>query len=256
MRSAGWWTGRRSSTRCCRCSYGPYARAMIRICKEESFHQRQGFEILWTLARVRPPSGRWPRTRWTAGGTRRWRCSARRMPSRPTPSGPWPEDQAVLQRHAAAAVRGHDRGAGGGAGAAPARPHLRWNPQRGSYDFTPPDYDELRRVISGDGPCNRQRMAHRRAAHADGAWVRGAAGVRGQARDRSGVTRGDERSDQPAADREPRSMSGGGGGSGAVKPERAGPLWRCSCRRGSSHVHVGSLHAPDAATALRHARDV
>jgi ring-1,2-phenylacetyl-CoA epoxidase subunit PaaA len=54
-------------------------------------------------------------------------------------------------------------------------PDLRWNPGRQAYDFTAPDFDELMRVISGDGPCNRQRMAHRRGAHADGAWVRRAA---------------------------------------------------------------------------------
>jgi ring-1,2-phenylacetyl-CoA epoxidase subunit PaaA len=49
---------------------------------------------------------------------------------------------------------------------------LRWNEERKAYDFTAPDFDELMRVISGDGPCNRQRMAHRRRAHEDGAWVR------------------------------------------------------------------------------------
>jgi ring-1,2-phenylacetyl-CoA epoxidase subunit PaaA len=54
-------------------------------------------------------------------------------------------------------------------------PDLRWNEQRGAYDFTQPDFDELLRVISGDGPCNRQRMAHRRAAHDAGGWVREAA---------------------------------------------------------------------------------
>ncbi|HLV57265.1 MAG TPA: Phenylacetic acid catabolic protein, partial [Natronosporangium sp.] len=54
-------------------------------------------------------------------------------------------------------------------------PDLRWNEERGSYDFTPPDYRELMRVISGDGPCNRQRMEHRRRAHEEGAWVRAAA---------------------------------------------------------------------------------
>jgi ring-1,2-phenylacetyl-CoA epoxidase subunit PaaA len=54
-------------------------------------------------------------------------------------------------------------------------PDLRWNAERGHYDFTPPDWDELRRVISGDGPCNRQRMEHRVRAHTDGEWVRAAA---------------------------------------------------------------------------------
>jgi ring-1,2-phenylacetyl-CoA epoxidase subunit PaaA len=54
-------------------------------------------------------------------------------------------------------------------------PHLRWNAERGQHDFTEPDFTELQRVIKGDGPCNRQRMTHRRAAHADGEWVREAA---------------------------------------------------------------------------------
>ena len=54
-------------------------------------------------------------------------------------------------------------------------PDLRWNEQRQAHDYTQPDYDELMRVIKGDGPCNRQRMAHRRRAHTDGVWVREAA---------------------------------------------------------------------------------
>jgi ring-1,2-phenylacetyl-CoA epoxidase subunit PaaA len=54
-------------------------------------------------------------------------------------------------------------------------PELRWNEERQSYDYTPPDYAELARVITGDGPCNRQRMEHRRRAHAEGGWVREAA---------------------------------------------------------------------------------
>jgi ring-1,2-phenylacetyl-CoA epoxidase subunit PaaA len=52
---------------------------------------------------------------------------------------------------------------------------LRWNDELGSYDYTQPDFDELMDVIKGNGPCNRQRMAHRRRAHGDGAWVREAA---------------------------------------------------------------------------------
>ena len=52
---------------------------------------------------------------------------------------------------------------------------LQWNEARGHYDYSAPDFDELMRVISGDGPCNRDRMAHRRKAHEDGAWVREAA---------------------------------------------------------------------------------
>jgi ring-1,2-phenylacetyl-CoA epoxidase subunit PaaA len=61
-------------------------------------------------------------------------------------------------------------------------PQLRWNPDRGSYDFGEPDWSELKAVVSGDGPCNAQRLAHRTRAHEDGAWVREAAmayGARG-----------------------------------------------------------------------------
>jgi ring-1,2-phenylacetyl-CoA epoxidase subunit PaaA len=54
-------------------------------------------------------------------------------------------------------------------------PQLRWNPDRGSYDFGEPDWSELKAVVSGDGPCNAQRLAHRTRAHEDGAWVREAA---------------------------------------------------------------------------------
>jgi ring-1,2-phenylacetyl-CoA epoxidase subunit PaaA len=54
-------------------------------------------------------------------------------------------------------------------------PALRWNEARGAHDYTQPDYDELFRVIKGEGPCNRQRIEHRRRAHDDGAWVREAA---------------------------------------------------------------------------------
>jgi Uncharacterized conserved protein len=54
-------------------------------------------------------------------------------------------------------------------------PNLKWNPERGSYDFSPIDWDEFTRVLRGQGPCNAQRMARRRAAHEEGAWVREAA---------------------------------------------------------------------------------
>ena len=129
----------------CRCSYGPYARAMVRVCKEESFHQRQGFEILLHAGRTAArPSRRWPRTRWTGGGSRGWRCSARPTTSPPTRHSRCVGDQAVLQRRAAAAVRRHG---------VPSRPRssgspsptrdLRWNAERDHYDFTDPDFAEL-----------------------------------------------------------------------------------------------------------------
>ena len=89
------------------------------------------------------------------------------------------------------------------------------------------------RVISGDGPCNRERMAHRRAAHADGAWVREAAAAY-------------------AAKRAGRA------GDGRGMTRQQSPLWEVfvRARRGLSHTHVGSLHAPDAELALRNARDL
>jgi ring-1,2-phenylacetyl-CoA epoxidase subunit PaaA len=78
----------------CRCSYGPYARAMIRTCKEESFHQRQGFELLWELMRGTPEQQAMAQDASTGGGGRRWRCSVRATPaSTPpaaTPSSRWP----------------------------------------------------------------------------------------------------------------------------------------------------------------------
>ena len=160
----------------CRCSYGPYARAMIRICKEESFHQRQGFEILWTLARGTPAQ-----RAMAQDAVDRWWYPSLAM------FGPPDQESAHTERSMAWKIKRFSNdtlrqrfvdmivGQAEALGLRLPDPHLRWNPQRGSYDFTPPDYDELRRVISGDGPCNRQRMAHRRAAHADGAWVREAA---------------------------------------------------------------------------------
>ena len=101
----------------CRCSYGPYARAMIRVCKEESFHQRQGFEILWTLMRGTPAQQAMARTRRNAGGGRRSRCSA---PRHRRGRDGWRAHravdglghQALRQRRPAPEVRRHDGAAG------------------------------------------------------------------------------------------------------------------------------------------------
>jgi ring-1,2-phenylacetyl-CoA epoxidase subunit PaaA len=160
----------------CRCSYGPYARAMIRICKEESFHQRQGYEILYTLshgtlqqkAMAQDAVNRWwypslamfgpPDTESThtqqsmAWGIKRFSNDELRQRF---------VDMCVPQAEVLGLTLPDDA--------------LRFNPERGHHDFTPPDFDELRRVVSGDGPCNRQRLSRRRQAHSDGAWVREAA---------------------------------------------------------------------------------
>jgi ring-1,2-phenylacetyl-CoA epoxidase subunit PaaA len=160
----------------CRCSYGPYARAMVRICKEESFHQRQGFESLLTLSRGTPAQkamaqdalDRWwypslamfgpPDSESThtgksmAWGIKRFSNDELRQKF---------VDMTVPQSHVLDLTIPD--------------PDLRWNAERGHYDFTAPDWDELRQVISGDGPCNQQRVEHRVRAHAGGSWVRDAA---------------------------------------------------------------------------------
>lgn len=160
----------------CRCSYGPYARAMIRICKEESFHQRQGYEILWVLSRGTPAQ-----QAMAQDAVDRWWYPSLAM------FGPPDRDSSHSEQSMAWKIKRFSNddlrqqfvdmcvGQAEALGMRLPDEHLRWNEQRGSYDFTEPDYAELQRVISGDGPCNRQRMAHRRAAHEAGAWVREAA---------------------------------------------------------------------------------
>jgi ring-1,2-phenylacetyl-CoA epoxidase subunit PaaA len=160
----------------CRCSYGPYARAMIRICKEESFHQRQGFEILHTLSHGTPEQ-----KAMAQDAVDRWWYPSLAMFGPPDTDSTHSEQSMswkikrfsnddLRQRFVDMCVQQ--------AGVLDLRipdPDLRWNEARGAYDYTQPDYDELFRVIKGNGPCNRQRIEHRRRAHDDGAWVREAA---------------------------------------------------------------------------------
>jgi ring-1,2-phenylacetyl-CoA epoxidase subunit PaaA len=160
----------------CRCSYGPYARAMIRICKEESFHQRQGYEILYTLSHGTPAQHE-----MAQDAVNRWWYPSLAMFGPPDTASThsarsmaWKikrfSNDDLRQRFVDMCVP-----QAAVLGLALPDPELRWNDERQAHDYTQPDYDELMRVISGDGPCNRQRMAHRRRAHADGAWVREAA---------------------------------------------------------------------------------
>ena len=160
----------------CRCSYGPYARAMVRICKEESFHQRQGFEILHTLSHGTPAQ-----KQMAQDAVDRYWWPALMMFGPPDDDSPnsaqsmaWGikrfsnddlrqrfVDMTVPQAQALDLTLPD--------------PAIRWNEERGHYDFGPIDFTELFEVISGHGPCNRQRMAHKVKAHEDGAWVREAA---------------------------------------------------------------------------------
>jgi ring-1,2-phenylacetyl-CoA epoxidase subunit PaaA len=160
----------------CRCSYGPYARAMIRICKEESFHQRQGYEILYTLARGTPAQ-----REMAQDAVDRWWYPSLAMFGPPdaesthsAQSMAWKvkrfSNDDLRQRFVDMCVPQAEV-----LGLTLPDPDLKWNTERAACDFTQPDYEELAQVIAGNGPCNRQRMAHRRRAHVDGAWVREAA---------------------------------------------------------------------------------
>lgn len=160
----------------CRCSYGPYARAMIRICKEESFHQRQGYEILHTLSHGTPAQ-----KDMAQDAVDRWWYPSLAM------FGPPDTDSVHSEQSMAWGIKRFSNddlrqkfvdmcvGQAEVLGLTLPDPDLRFDEQTGHWHYSRPDFDELLRVIKGDGPCNRARMAHRRRAHADGAWVREAA---------------------------------------------------------------------------------
>ena len=160
----------------CRSSYGPYARAMIRICKEESFHQRQGYELLLTLMR-----GTQAQRDMVQDAVNRWWWPSLMMFGPPDDASPntaqsmaWKvkrhTNDELRQRFVDMSVPQAEK-----LGVTLPDPLLEWNEERGHHDFGPIDWDELKRVISGDGPCNAERIANRRQAHEDGEWVREAA---------------------------------------------------------------------------------
>jgi ring-1,2-phenylacetyl-CoA epoxidase subunit PaaA len=160
----------------CRSSYGPYARAMIRICKEESFHQRQGYELLMTMMR-----GTGAQRGMVQDAVNRFWWPSLMMFGPPDEDSPntaqsmaWGikrhTNDELRQRFVDMSVRQAEK-----LGVALPDPDLRWNDDRGHYDFGVVDWDEFTAVIQGNGPCNAQRVARRKAAHDDGAWVRAAA---------------------------------------------------------------------------------
>jgi ring-1,2-phenylacetyl-CoA epoxidase subunit PaaA len=160
----------------CRCSYGPYARAMIRVCKEESFHQRQGYQSLYVLAQGSPAQHA-----MAQDAVNRWWYPSLAMFGPPdtdsthsAQSMAWKikrfSNDELRQRFVDMCVPQAEI-----LGLTLPDSDLRWSPERAHYDFTQPDFAELMRVVKGDGPCNRQRLGHRNRAHADGAWVREAA---------------------------------------------------------------------------------
>jgi ring-1,2-phenylacetyl-CoA epoxidase subunit PaaA len=160
----------------CRVSYGPYARAMVRICKEESFHQRQGFEILLVLSR-----GTEAQRRMCQDSINRWWWPSVMMFG--------PNDDA--SPHTAQSMKWKIKRFTNDElrqkfvdvcaeqvkilGMTLPDPDLKWNEERGHYDFGAINWEEFWNVVNGNGPCNRERLAARVKAHEDGAWVREAA---------------------------------------------------------------------------------
>lgn len=160
----------------CRCSYGPYARAMVRVCKEESFHQRQGYDLLIQMCR----KGSDAQKQMAQDALNRWWWPALMMFGPPDADSTNSEqsmkwriklfsndelrqkmvDQTVPQAEYL--------------GLTIPDPDLKWNEDRGHYDFGEIDWEEFRDVIKGNGPCNRERLRTRVNAHENGQWVRDA----------------------------------------------------------------------------------
>jgi ring-1,2-phenylacetyl-CoA epoxidase subunit PaaA len=162
----------------CRSSYGPYARGMVRICKEESFHQRQGFELLLTMMR-----GTDAQRAMVQESVDRWWWPALMMFGPPDAESPNTEQSMRwrVKRHTNDELRQRfvdmTVPQAEALGVTLPDPDLRWNADRGRYDFGQPDWAEFKEVVGGRGPCNTERLANRRAAHDGGAWVREAAAV-------------------------------------------------------------------------------
>lgn len=159
-----------------RTSYGPYARAMFRICNEESFHQRQGYEIMMKMA-----TGTTDQHNMAQDALNRWWWPALMMfgphdnqSSRTTKGMLWKIKRAsndeLRQRFIDKTVAQAEF-----LGLKIPDPKLRWDQASGHYETGEINWDEFHRVISGDGPCNRERMEHHKRVHAEGAWVREAA---------------------------------------------------------------------------------
>lgn len=160
----------------CRTSYGPYARANVRICKEESFHQRQGFESLLVLSK-----GSDEQKAMCQDAINRWWWPSLMMFG-PKDSESTNNDQSIqwkikrktndeLRQQFVDMIVEQVKLLG----MTLPDPHLKWNNDRQHFDFGEIDWDEFWRVVKGNGPCNKQRLAARNKAHAEGAWVRAAA---------------------------------------------------------------------------------
>jgi ring-1,2-phenylacetyl-CoA epoxidase subunit PaaA len=159
-----------------RCSYGPYSRAMVRICKEESFHQRQGFDVMWKLAHGTPEQHA-----MAQDALNRWWWPAVMMFGPPDSQSVHNEqsqrwkiklftNDELRQKFIDQTVPQAEK-----LGLSIPDPALRFDETTKHYAIGPVDWEEFYRVIRGDGPCNRERMQARVDAWNDGAWVREAA---------------------------------------------------------------------------------
>ncbi|MFM1915802.1 MAG: hypothetical protein RLZZ531_1471 [Bacteroidota bacterium] len=160
----------------CRCSYGPYARGMVKICKEESFHQRQGYESLVTLCSGTPAQKAmaqdamnrfwWPALMMFGPSDADSPHSAQSMK--------WKikrfSNDELRQSFVDATVPQAEI-----LGLTIPDPNLKWNEERGHYDFSPINWDEFWQVVNGNGPCNKERIDARKKAKENGMWVREAA---------------------------------------------------------------------------------
>jgi len=160
----------------CRCSYGPYARAMVRVCKEESFHQRQGFEILLNLSR-----GSEEQKRMLQSAVDRWWWPSVMM------FGPSDDDSPNSAKSMKWKIKRFSNDdlrqkfvdvcyeQAKVLNVTLPDPDIKWNEERGHYDFGEIDWEEFWQVIKGNGPCNKERLEARNKAWDEGAWVREAA---------------------------------------------------------------------------------
>jgi len=159
-----------------RTSFGPYARAMVRICKEESFHQRQGYEIMLGLSQGTPEQ----KAMAQDALNRFWWPSLMMF-------GPKDEDSPNTEQSVKWKIKRKTNDElrqqfiditvpqADYLGLKMPDPDLKWNEERGHYDFGEIDWDEFWQVVKGNGPCNKERIAARTKAREDGAWVREAA---------------------------------------------------------------------------------
>src|SRR6476660_3216929 len=165
-----------NQTMLAKASYGPYARAMIRICKEENFHKRQGFEIMTTLALGTPAQ-----KAMAQAALHRWWWPSRMM------FGPHDDQSSNSEELTKWGIKRKSNdelrqrfvnmtiAQAKAIGLEIPDPDLVYDEKTENWTFGKIDWDEFWRVVKGDGPCNRERLAARRKAHADGAWVREAA---------------------------------------------------------------------------------